>query len=58
MASTSHWTSRSASCRVSVAVKAGSDYAKAVRQGARLTVATKYLAIAREFFAAKGCTST
>ena len=41
-------------CRVSVAVKAGFDYAKAVRQGARLTVATKYLAIAREFFAAKG----
>ncbi|OGO97178.1 MAG: ATP phosphoribosyltransferase [Curvibacter sp. GWA2_64_110] len=28
--------------------------AAAVRQGARLTVATKYVAIAREFFAAKG----
>lgn len=41
-------------CRVSVAVRSGFDYASAVRQGARLTVATKYVAIAREFFAAKG----
>ena len=41
-------------CRISVAVRQGFDYARAVRQGSRLTVATKYLAIAREFFAAKG----
>ncbi len=41
-------------CRISVAVRVGYDYAKAVRQGSRLTVATKYVAIAREFFAAKG----
>jgi ATP phosphoribosyltransferase len=41
-------------CRISVAVRADFDYAFAVRQGARLRVATKYLAIAREFFAAKG----
>jgi len=43
-----------AKCRISVAVREGFDYAAAVRQGARLTVATKYVAIAREFFAAKG----
>jgi len=43
-----------ARCRVSVAVREGYDYAAAVRQGARLRVATKYVAIAREFFAAKG----
>jgi ATP phosphoribosyltransferase len=43
-----------AQCRVSVAVREGFDYAAAVRQGARLRVATKYVAIAREFFAAKG----
>ena len=43
-----------ARCRISVAVRAGFDYAGAVRQGSRLTVATKYVAIAREFFAAKG----
>jgi ATP phosphoribosyltransferase len=30
------------------------DYASAVRQGSRLKVATKYVAIARDFFAAKG----
>ena len=30
------------------------DYASAVRQGSRLKVATKYTAIAREFFASKG----
>ena len=45
---------RIAHCRVSVAVREGFDYAAAVRQGSRLTVATKYVAIAREFFAAKG----
>jgi ATP phosphoribosyltransferase len=43
-----------ARCRISVAVRADFDYATAVRQGARLKVATKYVAIAREFFAAKG----
>jgi ATP phosphoribosyltransferase len=43
-----------AKCRMSVAVRADFDYASAVRQGSRLTVATKYTAIAREFFSAKG----
>ena len=43
-----------ARCRISVAVRADFDYASAVKQGSRLTVATKYVAIAREFFAAKG----
>lgn len=43
-----------AKCRMSVAVRADFDYASAVRQGARLKVATKYVAIAREFFASKG----
>lgn len=43
-----------AKCRVSVAVREGFDYAAAVRRGSRLTVASKYVAIARDFFAAKG----
>jgi ATP phosphoribosyltransferase len=43
-----------ACCRMSVAVPAGFDYANAVRQGARLRVATKYVQTAREHFAAKG----
>jgi ATP phosphoribosyltransferase len=43
-----------ARCRMMVAVPAGFDYATAVRQGARLRVATKYLKTAREHFAAKG----
>ena len=43
-----------AKCRMSVVVSAGFDYASAVRQGARLRVATKYTQIAREHFAAKG----
>ncbi|MDR1164081.1 MAG: ATP phosphoribosyltransferase [Candidatus Accumulibacter sp.] len=43
-----------ARCRMMVAVPAGFDYERAVRQGARLRVATKYLKIAREHFAAKG----
>jgi len=43
-----------ACCRMSVAVKAGFDYANTVRQGARLRVATKYVQTAREHFAAKG----
>ena len=43
-----------AKCRVSVAVRSDFNYEAAVRQGSRLKVATKYVAIAREFFAAKG----
>ncbi len=43
-----------AKCRISVAVRQDFDYAHAVRQGSRLKVATKYVAIAREFFATKG----
>jgi ATP phosphoribosyltransferase len=43
-----------AKCRVSVAVRSDFDYGSAVRQGSRLRVATKYVAIAREFFAQKG----
>ena len=45
---------RIAKCRVSVAVRNDYDYATAVRQGGRLKVATKYVGIAREFFATKG----
>src|SRR5690349_8093178 len=37
-----------------VAAPVAFDYAAAVRQGARLRVATKYLRTAREHFAAKG----
>ena len=43
-----------AKCRVSVAVRTDFDYAQAVKKGSRLKVATKYTAIAREFFASKG----
>jgi ATP phosphoribosyltransferase len=43
-----------AKCRMSVAVPVGFDYAKAVRQGARLRVATKYTETARQHFASKG----
>ncbi len=43
-----------ARCRMMVAVKSGFDYQGAVRQGARLRVATKYLRTASEHFAAKG----
>ena len=43
-----------ANCRISVAVRADFDYVSAVKQGSRLKVATKYVAIAREFFATKG----
>lgn len=43
-----------AKCRMAVAVPAGFDYAAAVKRGARLRVATKYLNTAREHFAAKG----
>ena len=43
-----------ARCRMVVAVPEAFDYAAAVRQGARLRVATKYIRTAREHFAAKG----
>jgi ATP phosphoribosyltransferase len=43
-----------ARCRMVVAVANGFDYERAVRQGARLRVATKYVRAAREHFAAKG----
>ncbi|HTQ76796.1 MAG TPA: ATP phosphoribosyltransferase [Burkholderiales bacterium] len=43
-----------ARCRMMVAVRRGFDYAAAVRQGARLRVATKYVQTTREHFAAKG----
>jgi len=45
---------RIAACRLSVAVRADYDYASAVRQGSRIKVATKYVGLAREFFASKG----
>ncbi|BCB25532.1 ATP phosphoribosyltransferase [Sulfurimicrobium lacus] len=43
-----------AKCRMMVAVPQGFDYEGAVKQGARLRVATKYLQTAREHFAQKG----
>ncbi len=43
-----------AKCRLAVAVKNGFDYVAAVKQGARLRVATKYTEAARAHFAAKG----
>jgi ATP phosphoribosyltransferase len=43
-----------ARCRMMVAVRKGFDYRAAVRQGARLRVATKYVKATREHFAAKG----
>ncbi len=43
-----------AKCKMVVAVPEGFDYGAAVRQGARLRVATKYIGTAREHFAAKG----
>ena len=43
-----------ARCRMSVATKRGYDWAGTVQRGARIRVATKYVAIAREHFAAKG----
>jgi ATP phosphoribosyltransferase len=43
-----------ARCRMMVAVPDGFDYDSAVRQGARLRIATKYVQTAREHFAAKG----
>ena len=43
-----------ARCRLMVAVREGFAYEHAVRSGARLRIATKYLQTAREHFAAKG----
>ena len=43
-----------AACRMSVAARADFDYAHAVRQGSRLKIATKFVGIARNFFANKG----
>ena len=43
-----------ARCRLCVAAPECFDYANAVRQGARLRVATKYIGTARGHFAAKG----
>lgn len=43
-----------AKCRLCVAVPRGFDYEAAVKKGARLRVATKYITTAREHFAAKG----
>lgn len=43
-----------ARCRLMVAVHNDFDYESAVKQGARLRVATKYVKAAREHFAAKG----
>ena len=41
-------------CNMMVAVREGFDYLAAVKRGARLNVATKYVQTAREHFAAKG----
>ena len=41
-------------CRMSVATRRGYDWAGTVQRGARIRVATKYVATAREHFAAKG----
>lgn len=41
-------------CRLSVAAPVGFDYEAAVRKGARLRVATKFVKAAREHFAGKG----
>jgi ATP phosphoribosyltransferase len=43
-----------AACRMMVAVRKGFDYEGAVRKGARLRVATKFVNTTREHFAAKG----
>src|SRR5512142_987480 len=45
---------RIAKCRMMVAVRDDFDYESAVRRGARVRVATKYLQTAREHFAEKG----
>ena len=43
-----------ARCRMVVATRRGFDWAGTVQRGARIRVATKYVRIAREHFAAKG----
>ena len=43
-----------ARCRLCVATRKDFDYEAAVKQGARLRVATKYVSAAREHFASKG----
>ena len=43
-----------ARCRMMVAVRKGFDYEGAVRRGARLRVATKFVNVTREHFGAKG----
>jgi ATP phosphoribosyltransferase len=43
-----------AACRMMVAVRNGFDYEGAVRRGARLRIATKFVRTAREHFAQKG----
>ena len=43
-----------ARCRMCVAAAAGFDYEQAIKRGARLKVATKYIATAREHFSDKG----
>jgi ATP phosphoribosyltransferase len=45
---------RIAACRMMVAVRKGFDYEGAVRRGARLRVATKYISATRQHFAGKG----
>ncbi len=41
-------------CKLSLAVRRGFDYYEALRKGARLRVATKYIQSAREYFSDKG----
>ncbi len=43
-----------ARCKMMVAAHPAFDYERAVRQGARLRVASKYLTIARDYFSAQG----
>ena len=43
-----------ARCRLCVAARQDFDYAQAIRRGARMRVATKYVECARQHFAAKG----
>jgi len=45
---------RIAMCRMSVATRADFDYEKAVKQGSRIRVATKYTLTARQHFSDKG----
>ena len=43
-----------AACRLTVAVRSDFDYVRAVQQGARIRVATKYIQTARDHFGNKG----